>query len=745
MRETAERRTPQPTYRWLCLVLIGSTHQWPRHHEGMDGPHVVHRTFVAERHNLSSPSKVLSQGGIRSEVPTRLQGDTRPGIEGSRVQYLSTTHGDWIRAKVVNVDSGAKQVQLDKKPGVWFSLADPRLRINQKAKEAEAEVDTKGLPPGGRVLLPAAVQSADEGNSRPSLLFPAPRLAEANAPGLQAGSMRVSAPYPKAGSCGLPASPTSSIPSTASAPFLAAAREAATHSVPAAAPASPVKSAVASSSYIVGPARDSAVAASMSAAPASPTKPAVASSSYIVGPARDSAVAASMSAAPPSPTKPAVASSSYIVGPARDSAVAASMSAAPPSPTKPAVASSSYIVGPARDSAVAASMSAAPPSPTKAAVVDACSATPARETLAATRVSATRVVPASVGTSAGTSPRLPRSALGAAPQAVNGSAADPRSPLRIGVAVGPASPTSSASPKGSGKVASPSSVRNLQAKSFFRCPECGAMVTSIDEAVEHCAQGTGGVESASPSLPQGETVALDEHGRPLIVRVAKDSGEAETLVRLPDRQAVFDGESVKKLRDASEEENAKFLEGLSNAELRGFVHEVGQRLLKGSQLYHSRLAELDRLGEAANLQFFGLDGGATMRDLDNAYRKLAKKMHPDKNGGTEVAKQRFQAMKERYEALKKKLGEDSDDKDGSEGKDECDEKTDEEKKEETEEKKEEDSKKEDGKSIEYDPADKESMVTTLVRMASQLKNIDIQMVVLTKELTRVQSLLPKGM
>ncbi|CAJ1379269.1 unnamed protein product [Effrenium voratum] len=690
----------------------------------MDGPHVVHRTFVAERHNLSSPSKVLSQGGIRSEVPTRLQGDTRataPGIEGSRVQYLSTTHGDWIRAKVVNVDSGAKQVQLDKKPGVWFSLADPRLRINQKAKEAEAEVDTKGLPPGGRVLLPAAVQSADEGNSRPSLLFPAPRLAEANAPGLQAGSMRVSAPYPKAGSCGLPASPTSSIPSTASAPFLAAAREAATHSVPAAAPASPVKSAVASSSYIVGPARDSAVAASMSAAPASPTKPAVASSSYIVGPARDSAVAASMSAAPPSPTKPAVASSSYIVGPARDSAVAASMSAAPPSPTKAAVAGSSR------------------------KLVDACSATPARETLAATRVSATRVVPASVGTSAGTSPRLPRSALGAAPQAVNGSAADPRSPLRIGVAVGPASPTSSASPKGSGKVASPSSVRNLQAKSFFRCPECGAMVTSIDEAVEHCAQGTGGVESASPSLPQGETVALDEHGRPLIVRVAKDSGEAETLVRLPDRQAVFDGESVKKLRDASEEENAKFLEGLSNAELRGFVHEVGQRLLKGSQLYHSRLAELDRLGEAANLQFFGLDGGATMRDLDNAYRKLAKKMHPDKNGGTEVAKQRFQAMKERYEALKKKLGEDSDDKDGSEGKDECDEKTDEEKKEETEEKKEEDSKKEDGKSIEYDPADKESMVTTLVRMASQLKNIDIQMVVLTKELTRVQSLLPKGM
>lgn len=39
------------------------------------------------------------------------------------------------------------------------------------------------------------------------------------------------------------------------------------------------------------------------------------------------------------------------------------------------------------------------------------------------------------------------------------------------------------------------------------------------------------------------------------------------------------------------------------------------------------------------------------------YRKLAKKMHPDKNGGTESAKNRFQAMKERYEALKKKIEE----------------------------------------------------------------------------------------
>ena len=68
----------------------------------------------------------------------------------------------------------------------------------------------------------------------------------------------------------------------------------------------------------------------------------------------------------------------------------------------------------------------------------------------------------------------------------------------------------------------------------------------------------------------------------------------------------------------------------------------------------------------SNMKFFDLDENATMRDLDNApetyhkqtiqllqlrrflasvsrYRKLAKKMHPDKNGGTDEAKQRLRS------------------------------------------------------------------------------------------------------
>ena len=40
---------------------------------------------------------------------------------------------------------------------------------------------------------------------------------------------------------------------------------------------------------------------------------------------------------------------------------------------------------------------------------------------------------------------------------------------------------------------------------------------------------------------------------------------------------------------------------------------------------------------------------------------------------------------------------------------------------------------EEGKSIEYDPSNKESMVSTVVRMAGQLKNIDVQMAILVKD------------
>jgi len=286
----------------------------------------------------------------------------------------------------------------------------------------------------------------------------------------------------------------------------------------------------------------------------------------------------------------------------------------------------------------------------------------------------------------------------------------------------PESPTCSTSPK---------------AKSLFRCPECNAFVSSMEEALKHCGTlGDGGQPTSPSCLPSGEAIAFDEQGRMLIVRVTQPTGERETVVRLPDgQQRTFDASSVKKMIESPQKEVAEFLENLSNAELRGLVHEVGQRLLEGSRLYHSRLAELDRLGEMSNMKFFDLDENATMRDLDNAYRKLAKKMHPDKNGGTDEAKQRFQAMKERYEALKKRLSEDNVDKEGEGRKNEEPEER--EPKEENEKKDKKEDSNDDAKSIEYDPSNKESMVSTVVKMAGQLKNIDVQMDILLKELSRM--------
>merc|ERR1712151_893902 len=52
-------------------------------------------------------------------------------------------------------------------------------------------------------------------------------------------------------------------------------------------------------------------------------------------------------------------------------------------------------------------------------------------------------------------------------------------------------------------------------------------------------------------------------------------------------------------------------------------------------------------------EYFRLSPDSSDKDLNNAYRQFAKQLHPDKNGGTEEAKQRFQLLKKRYERLKK--------------------------------------------------------------------------------------------
>jgi hypothetical protein len=52
---------------------------------------------------------------------------------------------------------------------------------------------------------------------------------------------------------------------------------------------------------------------------------------------------------------------------------------------------------------------------------------------------------------------------------------------------------------------------------------------------------------------------------------------------------------------------------------------------------------------------FGLSENATAREVNTAYRRLARLTHPDKNGSTAEAKGNFQCMKTRYEALKVRM------------------------------------------------------------------------------------------
>lgn len=52
-------------------------------------------------------------------------------------------------------------------------------------------------------------------------------------------------------------------------------------------------------------------------------------------------------------------------------------------------------------------------------------------------------------------------------------------------------------------------------------------------------------------------------------------------------------------------------------------------------------------------KILGLEKGASQEDIKKAYKKYAAKFHPDKHGGDDFFKERFQEIQEAYEYLKK--------------------------------------------------------------------------------------------
>jgi len=89
--------------------------------------------------------------------------------------------------------------------------------------------------------------------------------------------------------------------------------------------------------------------------------------------------------------------------------------------------------------------------------------------------------------------------------------------------------------------------------------------------------------------------------------------------------------------------------------LKGLEQELRFRVSDIYKEYATLKGQLDDYLEDADYIFFGLDKNATLKDLEREFRRLAKLMHPDKNGGSDEAKAKFQDLKARYEALKKKI------------------------------------------------------------------------------------------
>lgn len=133
---------------------------------------------------------------------------------------------------------------------------------------------------------------------------------------------------------------------------------------------------------------------------------------------------------------------------------------------------------------------------------------------------------------------------------------------------------------------------------------------------------------------------------------------AQTVVHNADGTlTAFGSTSMSSLLESEEKEVRELVDALTDLELKGLVHEFNLRLRSTGAECESLQQQLDMIVEMCDLLFFGLTRESTVKDLDKAYRKLAKIMHPDKNGSTEEANEAFLNLKKRYERLKKRIQE----------------------------------------------------------------------------------------
>jgi len=170
-----------------------------------------------------------------------------------------------------------------------------------------------------------------------------------------------------------------------------------------------------------------------------------------------------------------------------------------------------------------------------------------------------------------------------------------------------------------------------------------------------------GVSLHAGEIECAKLVEADDSGKPLIVRRTHlQTGAASTIVMdVHGTTRSFGSETVKSMMESDESKIASWIQTMKDHHVRGLVHEIRERLYESSGKLQTRRKELEQFSKRLTFEYFGLSEGSQEKELDNAYRRLARSMHPDKNGGTSEAKQRFQAMKERYEDLKTQIAEQS--------------------------------------------------------------------------------------
>mmetsp|Transcript_159502 Transcript_159502/g.290969 ORF Transcript_159502/g.290969 Transcript_159502/m.290969 type:complete len:863 (+) Transcript_159502:57-2645(+) len=217
----------------------------------------------------------------------------------------------------------------------------------------------------------------------------------------------------------------------------------------------------------------------------------------------------------------------------------------------------------------------------------------------------------------------------------------------------------------------------------YRCPTCNVLVPSLDAAISHCSDDPlakkaaatptysaaptelpelPGAGSVSPQSPSSEVstphtagaMPMENSSEPTLMRqYDPKTGRHKTVVRnLNGTTKAFGCNTVTSLVENSEGEALMWMSSLTDVEVKGLLSEVSDHVSEEGLNYMSKLTEVESLRLSASYAYFGLSEDATEKDVDNAYRQLAKRMHPDKNGGTEDAKQKFQDMKSHYEALK---------------------------------------------------------------------------------------------